>query len=225
MRIALHGAGRMGQAVERVALERGHVITERFRESRPVSAESLAGCDVVVDFSTAAAIPALVDAAISAGVPLVVGTTGWNDDLERIRGRCEAGGIGLVYAANFSPGANIVFALARRAGALFAGVGGYEAGVEERHHSAKKDAPSGTALRIAREVSEGSENVFAPPISSLRVGKETGLHTVIFDSADDLVEIVHHARGREGFARGAILAAERMAGRKGFFRFDELLGL
>ena len=112
---------------------------------------------------------------------------------------------------------------ARRAGELFARFPQYQAGMEERHHAQKKDAPSGTALRIASEVKGGSGGKLDPPIVASRVGAEFGLHTLFFDSPDDLVEISHRARGREGFARGAIFAAELVRGRKGLFRFDELL--
>ena len=99
----------------------------------------------------------------------------------------------------------------------------YAAGIEERHHSQKKDAPSGTALKIASEVKEGSGGKIDPPIVASRVGAEFGLHTLFFDSPDDLIEISHRARGREGFARGAVVAAEMLRGKKGFFRFDELV--
>src|SRR5205823_13230839 len=110
-----------------------------------------------------------------------------------------------------------------RAGELFAKFPRYAAGIEERHHAQKKDAPSGTALRIASEVKQGSGGKIDPPIVSSRVGSEFGLHTLFFDSPDDLIEISHRARGREGFARGAILAAEKIRGRKGLVRFDELV--
>src|SRR4029077_14819386 len=113
------------------------------------------------------------------------------------------------------------FALARRAGELFARFPEYAAGIEERHHSGKKDAPSGTSLRIAGEVKRGGK--FDPPIASSRVGSEFGLHTLFFDSPDDLIEITHRARNRDGFARGAVLAAELIRGKKGFIPFDELV--
>ncbi len=116
-----------------------------------------------------------------------------------------------------------MFALARRAGELIARFPQYEAGLEERHHSQKKDAPSGTALKIAAEVKEGSGGKIAPPIVSSRVGAEFGLHTLFFDSTDDLIEVSHRARGREGFARGAVVAAEMLRGRRGLWRFDELV--
>ena len=113
--------------------------------------------------------------------------------------------------------------IGRRAGELFARFPQYVAGMEERHHAQKKDAPSGTALRIAREVKEGSGGKLDPAIAFSRIGNEFGLHTLFFDSPDDLIEISHRARGREGFARGALMAAEMLRGRKGLIRFEEMV--
>ncbi len=210
MKIALHGYGKMGHAVERVAKEAGHEIVDA------------ANAEVLIDFSHASTLDRAIGIANDNTLDLVIGTTGWNDRIEEIRERVT--NIGCVYASNFSPGANAVFALARRAGELFARFPQYAAGMEERHHAQKKDAPSGTALRIAGEVQQGSGGKLDPPIASSRVGAEFGLHTLFFDSPDDLVEISHRARGREGFARGAVYAAELVKGKKGLFRFDELLG-
>ena len=211
MKIALHGYGRMGKTVERVAREAGHEIVE------PEAA------DVLIDFSHADALDDAISLATEHKLDLVIGTTGWNARIDDVRTRIENAGIGCVYASNFSPGANVTFALARRAGELLARFPQYAAGMEERHHAQKKDAPSGTALRIATEVREGSGGKLDPPIVASRVGAEFGLHTVFFDSPDDLVEISHRAKGREGFARGAVFAAERVSGRKGLYRFDELV--
>jgi len=210
MKIALHGYGKMGHAVERVARDAGHEIV----------APHVA--DVLIDFSHADALDDALNIACDNKLDLVIGTTGWNDRFDEVRARVESAGIACVYASNFSPGANVVFALARRAGELFAKFPQYAAGMEERHHSQKKDAPSGTALKIASEVKEGSGGKLDPPIVASRVGAEFGLHTLFFDSPDDLVEISHRARGREGFARGAVFAAEKIRGRKGLVRFDEL---
>ncbi|HUO84667.1 MAG TPA: dihydrodipicolinate reductase C-terminal domain-containing protein, partial [Thermoanaerobaculia bacterium] len=179
--------------------------------------------DVMIDFSHATALDAVVGAACEAGIPLVIGTTGWTGRLEEIRARCEGAGIAVVHAANFSPGANILFALARRAAELAIRFDGYAAGIEERHHAQKKDAPSGTALRVAGEVRSGSGGRLDPPIAASRVGSEFGLHTLFFDSPDDLIELTHRARGREGFARGAVIAAELLRERTGFFTFEELI--
>jgi 4-hydroxy-tetrahydrodipicolinate reductase len=218
MKIALHGYGQMGHAVERIARERNHEIVAFVHRDT-----DLKGADVVIDFSQPPAVDRAVALACDNGVDLVIGTTGWSDRMDAIRQRVEKAQIGCVYASNFSPGANVVFALARRAGELFARFPQYAAGMEERHHTKKKDAPSGTALRIADEVKGGSGGSLEPPIASSRVGSEYGLHTLFFDSPDDLVEITHRARGREGFARGAVVAAEMLRGKKGFLRFDELV--
>jgi 4-hydroxy-tetrahydrodipicolinate reductase len=220
VKVALHGYGKMGRAIEAVAKERGHEVVAIFDSS---SEPELNGAEVLIDFSEAGALDHALDICCSNRIPIVIGTTGWNDRIESVRSKVEGAGIAAVYAANFSPGANIVFALARRAGELFARFPHFATGMEERHHSKKKDAPSGTALRIAGEVKSGSEGKLNPPIAASRVGSEFGLHTLFFDSADDLVEISHRARGREGFARGAVMAAEMIGGRKGLIAFDELV--
>lgn len=220
MKIALHGYGKMGKTIERVAVESGHevVCVKDVDRDDPIS-----GAEVLIDFSHASALDHALSVACNNRLDLVIGTTGWNERLDDVRSRVEGAGIACVYASNFSPGANVMFALARRAGELFARFPQYAAGMEERHHSQKKDAPSGTALKIASEVKDASGGKLDPPIAASRVGAEFGLHTVYFDSPDDLVEISHRARGREGFARGAVFAAERLRGRKGLIRFDELL--
>jgi 4-hydroxy-tetrahydrodipicolinate reductase len=223
MKLAIHGYGKMGRNIERIATERGHEVVAVFDVDEPITAEALAGVAVVVDFSHASAIDGVVDACCQAGVNLVTGTTGWDDRFEEVVSRVREGGIGMVHAANFSPGATILFALARRAGQLAAAAGGFAAGIEERHHAQKKDAPSGTALRLARETRSGSGGALDVPIAASRVGHEFGLHTLFFDSPDDLVELSHRARGRDGFARGAILAAEKLEGKTGTFTFEELI--
>jgi 4-hydroxy-tetrahydrodipicolinate reductase len=220
MKIAIHGYGKMGQTIERVAREAGHQVVCILDVDR---SEPLNGAEVVIDFSHASALDDTLAIACDNAIALVIGTTGWNERLDEVRTRVEQAGIACVYASNFSPGANVMFALARRAGELFARFPQYAAGMEERHHSQKKDAPSGTALKIASEVKEGSGGKLEPPIAASRVGAEFGLHTLFFDSSDDLIELSHRARGREGFARGAVFAAEKVRGRKGLLRFDELV--
>jgi len=220
MNIALHGYGKMGRTVEKVATDAGHRIVAVFEHDK--SAE-LNGAEVLIDFSQAKALDHAVGLACDSHTPIVIGTTGWNDRIDDVRKRVDQAGIGCVYASNFSPGANVSFLLARRAGELFARFPQYAAGMEERHHSQKKDAPSGTAIRFADEVKRGSGGKLEPAIAASRVGSEFGLHTVFFDSPDDLIEISHRARSRDGFARGAVSAAELIRGKKGFFRFDELV--
>jgi len=220
MKIAIHGYGKMGQTIERVATEAGHEVVCILDVDRT---DPIAGAEVLIDFSHASALDHALGVACENKLDYVIGTTGWNERIDDVRKRVDAAGIGCVYASNFSPGANVMFALAKRAGELFARFPQYAAGMEERHHSQKKDAPSGTALTIASHVKEGSGGHFDPPIAASRVGAEFGLHTLWFDSPDDLVELSHRARGREGFARGAVFAAERIRGRKGLISFAELL--
>ena len=218
MKIAIHGYGKMGKTVERVARDARHEVMILERGKRDAK-----GAEVIVDFSHANAVEEAVDIACAEKVSLVIGTTGWQDRLDTMRKKIDAAGIGAVYASNFSPGAQVTFALARRAGKLFARFPQYASGMEERHHSKKTDAPSGTAIRLAREVRDGSEGKLDPAIVSSRVGAEFGLHTLFFDSPEDLVEISHRARGRDGFARGALIAAEMIRGRKGLIRFEEMV--
>jgi 4-hydroxy-tetrahydrodipicolinate reductase len=223
VKIALHGYGKMGKAVEQIARERGHDVVATADLRHSIAAMPLSNAQVLIDFSHASAVDNVVDTACRFGIPLVIGTTGWQERTEAIRSRCEAAGIGVVHSANFSPGANVAFALAREAGRLFATLPQYGVGIEERHHAQKKDSPSGTAIRLARDVRDGSGGKLEPAIVASRVGAEFGLHTIFFDSADDVIEIVHRARGRDGFARGAVLAAELILGRKGFHSFEQLL--
>jgi 4-hydroxy-tetrahydrodipicolinate reductase len=220
VKLAIHGYGKMGKTIERVANEAGHEVVCILDVGRE---EPIAGAEVLIDFSHASALDHALGIACDNKLGLVIGTTGWNERLDHVRQRIDAAGIAAVYASNFSPGANVMFALARRAGELFARFPQYQSGMEERHHAQKKDAPSGTALKIASEVKSGSSGKLDPAIAASRVGAEFGLHTLFFDSTDDLIELSHRARGREGFARGAIFAAEQLPGRKGLLRFDEFM--
>jgi 4-hydroxy-tetrahydrodipicolinate reductase len=220
VKLAIHGYGKMGKTIERVAKEAGHEVVCILDVDRD---EPIAGAEVLIDFSHAAALDHALSIACDNHLGLVIGTTGWNERIDDVRQRVEAAGIAAVYASNFSPGANVMFALARRAGELFERFPQYQSGMEERHHAQKRDAPSGTALKIASEVKSGSAGKLDPAIAASRVGAEFGLHTLFFDSTDDLVELSHRARGREGFARGAIFAAEQLRGRKGLLRFDEFM--
>jgi 4-hydroxy-tetrahydrodipicolinate reductase len=219
MKIAIHGYGKMGRTIEKVAVDSGHEVVCILDIDRE---EAIGDAEVMIDFSHAGALDDTLARACDHKLGLVIGTTGWSDRLADVRQRVEDAGIGCVYASNFSPGANVVFALAQRAGELVARFPQYAAGMEERHHSQKVDAPSGTAFRIAAAVKAGSGGRLDPPIAASRVGSEFGLHTLFFDSPDDLIEISHRARGREGFARGAVMAAQLLRGRKGLFRFEEL---
>ena len=183
--------------------------------------EKLRGHDVAIDFSVAAGVLKSIEACARASVPLVEGTTGWNDHLSDARRIIERQGGSLVYGANFSIGVNIFYRIVERAATLFAAVDEYAAFIEEAHHSRKRDAPSGTALRLQEVMSKhlGKEI----PTSSTRAGYIPGTHRVGFDSVADQIMLTHEARSRQGFAAGALLAAHWIIGRTGIYEFSEVM--
>jgi 4-hydroxy-tetrahydrodipicolinate reductase len=214
----------MGQLVERLAREAGHEVATVLGSREAAFgaeelAEILAGHDAAVDFTVADAVPRHAEACALARVPLVEGTTGWHARLEEVRRTFERGGA-LIYGANFSVGVNLFYRVVARAAELFGGFD-YAAFVEEAHHSRKRDAPSGTALRLRDLVAEvyGAE----VPVASTRAGHIPGTHRVGFDSAADTVTLTHTARSREGFAAGALVAARWVQGRTGVYEFSETL--
>lgn len=243
MDIALLGYGRMGRAVEERAGARGHRVVLRTTSEGPVREgvgddgdASLGDADVAIDFSVGTAVPGHVERAAAAGVPLVVGATGWDDHMDEVEDLVEGAGIGLLFAPNFSLGAHLLFRLASVAGRLAGAVGGYDVHVVETHHRHKLDHPSGTARHLAELLvravpdKEGwSGGVVDPPdpstlqVASVRAGEAAGVHVVGLDGADDRIELRHEARGRGGFARGALEAAEWLVGRTGFFTLDDML--
>lgn len=225
MKIALIGHGAMGKLIERLAVEKGHEIgcvvndVDAGLLSREL-AEKLRGCDVAIDFTVADAVRRNVEACVAAGIPIVVGTTGWNDqkhDIERI---VIDGHGAMVFGANFSIGVNLFYKLAGFAAELFSRFPEYEAFIEEQHHSRKKDAPSGTALKIKEIV---AEHVDVKSMSSTRAGNIPGTHRVGFDGPADQILLEHTARSREGFALGAIMAAEWIVGKTGFYEFTDVI--
>ena len=223
MRIALFGHGAMGRVVEESARAAGHEIGAILTSVNVADAPRLLpGHAVAIDFSGAAGVLAHVEAAVTAGVPLVQGTTAWQPDEARVRQVVQAGGGALVYGANFSIGVNLFYRLVAGAAHLFRRDSGYDPFIEEAHHARKRDAPSGTALALqgilCREL--GVESV---PIASTRAGHISGTHRVGFDSAADQVLLVHTARSRTGFAAGALLAAGWIVGRRGMYAFPDAL--
>jgi 4-hydroxy-tetrahydrodipicolinate reductase len=225
MKIGLIGHGAMGQLVEKLAQEHEHeigfVLTSR--EAQTVSEEltaELSQCDVAIDFSVAAAVRRNIDLCLLAEVPLVEGTTGWKIDRGELLRIVEEGDGTLLYGANFSVGAQVFFRIAASAAELFQNLESYDVFIEEAHHKRKADAPSGTAIKLGEIVAEhlGRE----VPISSTRAGHIPGTHRVGFDSRADHITLEHVARSREGFAEGALLAAEWIAERKGVYEFSEV---
>jgi 4-hydroxy-tetrahydrodipicolinate reductase len=225
MKLALIGHGAMGQLVERLAREEGHevatVLGSRESSFRPEElAEILGGHDAVVDFTVAEAVPRHVDACALARVPLVEGTTGWLEHLEDVRRRVERANGALIYGANFSVGVNLFYRVVARAAELFRGFD-YAPFVEEAHHSRKRDAPSGTALRL-RDILAAQYGADIS-VASTRAGHIPGTHRVGFDSAADQITLTHTARSREGFAAGALAAARWIQGKTGVYEFSKTL--
>ncbi len=218
MRIAVVGYGRMGREVESVLRERKHAVEVAGRGDR-----FPAGCEVGIDFSRPDAVVGNVESALRAGARYVVGTTGWNDRLDEVQRLVEARGGGLVHAANFSLGVNLFYRVVRDASALLARFPEYDPWILERHHAAKKDAPSGTAKVLAGIVAATQGDGTPPAIASVRAGGIVGDHTVGFDSGGDEIVMEHRARSRRGFALGAVMAAEWVAGRAGVYSFEEVL--
>ncbi len=225
MKLALIGYGAMGRLVESLAKGEGHevgaVVTSR-ESSQGVEglAETLRGHDAAIDFTVAEAVPSNVEACVRAGVPLVEGTTGWKAHEEAVRAAVERGGGALIYGANFSVGVNLFYRVVARAAELFTAFD-YEPFVEEAHHSRKRDAPSGTALRLRELVAARAGRKV--PVASTRAGHIPGTHRVGFDGLADQIVLTHTARSREGFAAGALVAARWIRGRRGVYEFSETL--
>ena len=228
MKLAFLGSGRMGSAVIARARADGHTvgvvldIADAGLRTDQLAAR-LRGHDAAVDFSVADAVLDHVAACARAGVPLVEGTTGWQDHEANARRVIESENGAMVYGANFSIGVHLFYRLVDRAGELFRGLASYDAFIEEAHHAAKKDAPSGTAREIGAILARRLGREL--PIASTRSGHIPGEHRVGFDSAADQVTLIHTARSRDGFAAGALAAARWIAGgsRRGVYAFADVL--
>ena len=222
MHLLILGRGKTGSLVAEVAQQRHHKTQILGSADNAGGAglrrERLDAVDLVIDFTTPAAVMANITAVCAAGKNMVVGTTGWHGELPRVRKLVEQHKTGLVYAANFSIGVNLFFDVARAAGA--APLYGYLPQIFERHHAHKKDAPSGTAIALQRIVKEAGR--VEPEITSFREGEVVGMHELVMESANDRIYLCHDAASRRGFAEGAILAAEWLAGKKGFFDFKDI---
>jgi len=221
MRIALIGFGVMGQLVAGQVRQAGDEVGVVFTSKESVLAETLQGHDVAVDFSVGEAVLKNIEACARAKVPLVEGTTGWKQHEAAARQIVSEHSGAMVYGANFSIGVNVFYRIVKHAASLFAAVDGYAPFIEEAHHNRKRDAPSGTALKLRDLMSEhlGPE----VPTSSTRAGYIPGTHRVGFDSEADQVLLTHTARSRQGFASGALLAAHWIVGRTGVFEFGEVM--
>ena len=243
MKIAIIGDGNMGTEVARVARQKGIEVVKIFTQAENpggsgLTAASLSGVDVCVEFTMPSAAVDNIKGAAKAGKPIVVGTTGWGDRLPEVSAVIEACGTALVHAPNFSLGVNLLARVVESAARVFDRYELYDVAVRETHHRGKADAPSGTALALGRLILKhvrrkteilGGEPAAGPVrpaqlhVSSQRVGNVVGEHTVVFDSEADSIEITHRARNRSGFAQGALVAAAWVRGRKGVYTMDDVL--
>jgi 4-hydroxy-tetrahydrodipicolinate reductase len=227
MRIAIVGNGKMGRAITDLARERGHTIhtvVTRMENpgARALTPERLAGAEVALEFTRPDSVVANLERLIEAGVPVVTGTTGWAAALPEISALVERRGGALLHAANFSVGVHLFFRSALELARCFRGRQEYNVSIVEEHHTTKLDAPSGTALQLQRQLwSEEPGRRF--PITSVRTGDTPGTHTVTYENQYEAVTLSHVARSRQGFAAGALSAAEWLPGRRGVFTFETML--
>jgi 4-hydroxy-tetrahydrodipicolinate reductase len=238
MKIALIGYGKMGHAIEEIALERGHVIVLKISidNTEDNTIENIQKADVAIEFSGPEAAFDNVIKCMDAGVPVVSGSTGWLQRLDEAKKYCTDQNGALLYASNFSVGVNIFFAINKRLAELMAPHGEYNVSLTEIHHTQKRDAPSGTAITLAEDilnfnpqkqhwVNQPSNKAGDLVILSQRIDPAPGTHSITYSSAIDDIEIKHTAHTRKGFATGAVLAAEFLHNKKGIFGMGDVLGL
>lgn len=232
MKIALLGYGKMGKVIERIALERGHEIV--LRKASSDSFDGLADADVAIDFSIPDAAVGNISACLNGNVPVISGTTGWLEQYHDVAQLCEEKQGAFIYGSNFSLGVNIFFELNTHLAKMMANLKQYKVTLEEIHHTQKLDAPSGTAITLAKDIINHSDyagwaignpkegDIF---IDAKRIEGVPGTHTVKYNSDIDAIEIKHTAHNREGFALGAVVAAEWLLGKKGVYSMKDVLGL
>jgi 4-hydroxy-tetrahydrodipicolinate reductase len=228
MNILILGRGKTGSLVAEVARRRGHEVqvvgAAENANCAALTPEALRNIDAVIDFTAPSCVVGHIEACVTAGKNMVVGTTGWPTEADRIRKLVASHGTGFVYAANFSVGVNLFLDVARAAAAALRH--NYSGQIFERHHVQKKDAPSGTAIAIQRVMREASgknkDKDEDLEITSFREGEVVGLHEVVLESPADRIYLCHDAKSRQGFADGAVRAAEWLAGKKGFYEFKDV---
>lgn len=238
MNIALIGYGKMGQAIERIAISRGHHIVLKITSANREAfrAENLQHTDIAIEFTSPEAAPQNVKKCLAAGISVVCGSTGWNEQLEEANTLASSGNAAFLHASNFSVGVNIFFQVNKRLAQLMSRQPGYHVSLKEIHHIQKKDVPSGTAITLAEQIiaehkdltgwklSEDA-NGHQIPVTALREEGVPGTHQISWTSQVDTIDIIHTAHSRDGFALGAVLAAEFIKGRRGVFRMNDVLGL
>lgn len=241
MKIAILGYGKMGKMIELVAKERGHEISLIITEENPedLNADQLSKVDVAIEFTIPESAVSNITKCIENNCPVISGTTGWLDKLDVVKAKLEEHNGSLVYSSNYSLGVNIFFAINKKLASYLNPYSEYKVAIEEIHHTAKKDAPSGTAISLAEGtisnidrysswfLTDDKETIPVDelPISSLRIDPYPGTHSVRYSSDIDEIEIKHTAHTRYGFALGAVVAAEWVIGKKGFYSMSDVLGL
>lgn len=217
MRIALVGYGKMGRMIEGLAAARGIEVGARIDENDDLA--SMKNIDVAIDFTNPSVVVSNIERIAAMGINIVVGTTGWQEHIPHIREVVDRHNVGLVWSPNFSIGVNAFFRIVETAARLLSNQAEYEAWAWELHHSAKKDSPSGTLLKLVDEMRKAGYTSHVD-VAANRAGKVPGTHEIGFDSPADTITLRHTARNREGFAAGALQAAEWIAGKKGFHEFS-----
>lgn len=232
MKIALLGYGKMGKVIERIALERGHKIV--LKKDHDSSFEGLENADVAIDFSVPDSAVENISECFNKDIPVISGTTGWLTDYPKMVELCNAKNGSFIYGSNFSLGVNVFFELNEYLAKMMANLKQYKVSMEEIHHTQKLDAPSGTAITLAEGVIKHTDYAnwtLETPISNeihieaKRIENIPGTHSIFYDSEVDQIEIKHTAHSREGFALGAVIAAEWLVGKKGVFTMKDVLGL
>lgn len=238
MKIALVGYGKMGQTIEQIAIERGHEVVFKITTANrnELNEANLRQVDVVIEFTRPEAAQENVTTCLKAGIPVVCGTTGWNEGLAYAKMTAIDHNTALLQASNFSIGVNIFFEVNKFLASMMNEQPSYDLVLEETHHTEKKDAPSGTAITLAEQILDNisrknhwtkqiTDDPATFPILAHRVENVPGTHSIKYTSAIDDIEIIHTAHNREGFARGAVLAAEFIEGKQGIFTMKDVLGL
>jgi len=238
MKIALIGYGKMGKAIEEIARQRGHSVEAAISRANlhEFTADNLSKADMAIEFTGPHSAYENVKKCLEAGIPVVCGSTGWTEKIEEIKQLATDKNCGFIYASNFSVGVNVFFEVNKRLAALMAPHEDYDVILEETHHTQKKDAPSGTAITLAEQilavnkrkqrwVNEISDVPGDLEIISHRIDPAPGTHSIKYSSPIDTIEIIHTAHSRKGFAAGAVLAAEFLQGRSGYFTMKDVLQL
>lgn len=232
MKIALLGYGKMGKVIEKIAVSRGHQIV--LRKDANQTFDGLADADVAIDFSTPESAASNISECLERGIPVISGTTGWLDDYHKVAKLCEQENGAFIYGSNFSLGVNLFFEINKMVATMMRRFPQYKVSMQETHHTEKRDAPSGTAISLAKDIIENSyysswtlSNAKSDEIliDALRIENIPGTHIVSYNSDEDSIEFKHTAHNREGFAFGAVIAAEWLQGKTGIFTMKDVLEL